>query len=73
MPAHNRLRPYDRDGVENAGRNAVQQYEDEPIEHAEGRALGCAATKHIQLLTKRDYLSLERAPRPEKVEEQPLH
>jgi hypothetical protein len=37
----------------------------------EGRALGCAATQYIQLVPKRDYLSFERTPRPEEVQEDP--
>ena len=41
------------------------------IERSEGRALGCAATQYIQLVPKRDYLSLERTPRPEEVQEDP--
>ena len=41
------------------------------VEGCEGRALGCAATQYIQLVPKRDYLSLERTPRPEEVQEDP--
>ena len=41
------------------------------IERSEGRALGCAATQYIQLVPKRDYLSLERTPRPEEVQQDP--
>ena len=36
-----------------------------------GEALGCAATQYIQLVSKRDYLSLERTPRPEEIQEEP--
>ena len=36
-----------------------------------GEALGCAATQYIQLVSKRDYLSLERTPRPEEIQEDP--
>jgi hypothetical protein len=38
---------------------------------ATGEALGCAATQYIQLVSKRDYLSLERTPRPEEIQEDP--
>jgi hypothetical protein len=36
---------------------------DKAIEGCEGRALGCAATQYIQLVSMRDYLSFERTPR----------
>ena len=32
---------------------------------------GCAATQNVQLVPKRDYLSFERTPRPEEVQEDP--
>src|SRR6188472_397458 len=41
------------------------------IERFEGRALGCAATQYIQLMPQRDYLSFERTPRSEEVQEDP--
>jgi len=36
-----------------------------------GEALGCAATQYIQLVSKRDYLSLVRTPRPVEIQEDP--
>src|SRR5205085_829558 len=50
---------------------AVHQYKDKPIERFERIALGCAATQNVQLVPKRDYLSFERTPRPEEVQEDP--
>ena len=45
--------------------------QDKAIEGCEGRALGCAATQYIQLVAKRYYLSFERTPRSEEVQEDP--
>jgi hypothetical protein len=71
MPAHNRLSPHDCHRIENGRRKPIEQYKDETIEYFEGRALWCAATQYIQLVPKRDYLCLERTPRPEEVQEDP--
>jgi hypothetical protein len=71
MPSHNRLRPNDCHRIKNGRREPISQYEDKAIERSEGRALGRAATQYIQLVLKRDYLSLERAPRSEEVKEDP--
>src|SRR4051794_35957585 len=65
MPADNRLGAHNGNRLENARGKSVKQYEDEAIEPAEGRALGCAPTEYIQLLAKRDYLGLKRPSRPE--------
>src|SRR3954453_3864092 len=72
MPADNRLGAHNGNRLENARGKSVKQYEDEAIEPAEGRALGCAPTEYIQLLANRDSLGLKRPSRPEEVEEHPL-
>src|SRR3954454_17345659 len=72
MPAQNRLRPNNRHCIENGRHEPVQPYKDEAIKHAEGRALGCAPTQHIQPLAKDDDLRLEGSSRPERVEQHPL-
>src|SRR3954451_1997527 len=71
MPSYDRLRPHDSHRIKNGRREPIYQYQDKAIEGCEGRALGCAATQYIQLVPKRDYLSFERTPRPEEVEEDP--
>src|SRR4051794_36078354 len=71
MPSYDRLRPHDCHRIKNGRREPIQQYKDKPIERFEGRALGCAATQNVQLVPKRDYLSFERTPRPEVVQEDP--
>ena len=71
MPSYNRLGPHDCHRLENSRREPIQQYKDKPIERFQGRALGCAATQNVQLVPKRDYLSFERTPRPEEVQEDP--
>src|SRR3954462_7279333 len=50
MPADNRLGSHNGNRLENARCKSVKQYENEAIEPAEGRALGCAPTEYIQLL-----------------------
>jgi hypothetical protein len=71
MPSYDRLGPHDCHRLENSRREPIQQYKDKPIERFQGRALGCAATQNVQLVPKRDYLSFERTPRPEEVQEDP--
>src|SRR4051794_9707712 len=71
MPSYDRLRPHDCHRIKNSRREPIQQYKDKPIERFEGRALGCAATQKVQLVPKRNYLSFERTPRPEEVQEDP--
>src|SRR3954471_1019526 len=71
MPSYNRLRPHDDHRIKNGRREPIQQYKDKAIEGFEGRALGCAATQYVQLVPKRDYLSFQRTPRPEEVQEDP--
>ena len=69
--SYDRLRPHDCHRIKNSRREPIQQYKDKPIERFEGRALGCAATQNVQLVAKRYYLSFERTPRPEEVQEDP--
>src|SRR6476646_2689749 len=71
MPSYDRLGPHDCHRLENSRREPIQQYKDKPIERFQGRALGCAATQYIQLVAKRYYLSFERTPRSEEVQEDP--
>src|SRR3954453_11164127 len=71
MPSYNRLRPHDGHRIKKGGAEPIQKYKDKPIERFEGRPLGCAATQNVQLVPKRDYLSFERTPRPEEVQEDP--
>src|SRR3954451_11222519 len=72
MPADNRLGAHNGNRLENARGKSVKQYEDEAIEPAKGRALGCVPAQYVQLLTKRNDLCLKRPPGPEEVEEHPL-
>ena len=71
MPSYNRLRLHDCHRLKDGRREPIYQYKDKPIERFEGRALGCAATQNVQLVPKRDYLSFERTPRPEEIQEDP--
>jgi hypothetical protein len=71
MPSYDRLRPHDCHRIKNSRREPIQQYQDKAIEGCKGRALRCAATQYIQLVAKRDYLSFERTPRLEEVQENP--
>src|SRR3954447_2632838 len=62
MPADNRLGSHNGNRLENARGKSVKQYENEAIEPAEGRALGCVPAQYVQLLTKRNDLCLKRPP-----------
>ena len=61
MPAHQRLRPDDRDGLEDCRKPAIQLDEEQPIAIRELDATAHLALQHGQLLPERGILRLKSA------------
>jgi hypothetical protein len=61
MPAHQRLRPDDRHGLEDCRKPAIQLDEEQPIAIRELDATAHLALQHGQLLPERDILRLKSA------------
>src|SRR6476469_9511125 len=62
VPAEDSFGLNDRECIENAWCDPIEQHEDQPIAYVERSLFRCAPTQHVQLLAKHDYLRLERAP-----------
>jgi len=61
MPADNRLRLDDHQGVQNSGCNPIESGKQEPIESSEGDPLRCFSSQHIELMAQCHNLCLERS------------
>ena len=80
MPAHQRLRPDDRHGLEDCRKPAIQLDEEQPIAIRELDAAARLALQHGQLLPERGILRLksalgleERKKQVQEQEDQPDH
>jgi hypothetical protein len=65
MPADDRARLGDHQGVQNAGCKPIKARENEPVEIAENKPLRRFSAEHIELVAKHDDLRFERGSRPE--------
>src|ERR1700731_1586261 len=59
MPADDRLRFDDHQGVQNARRNPIEAGKNEAIEVAEGESLRGFSSEHVELVAQRQDLGLE--------------
>ena len=59
MPADDRLRFDDHQGVQNARRNPIEAGKNEAIEVAEGKSLRGFSSEHVELVAQRQDLGLE--------------
>jgi hypothetical protein len=69
VPADNRLRLDDQQGVQNVGRDPIEARKNEPVEIAENKPLWRFSSQHIELVAQRQDLRLERGARPEEPDE----
>ena len=72
MPAEDSFGLNDRECIENAWCDPIEQHEDQPIAYVERSPFRCASTQHIELLAQGQHLRLERGSRPQEIEEHPL-
>jgi hypothetical protein len=70
MPAHQRLGPDDRHGLEDRGKPAIQLDEEQAVAIREVNTTSHLALQHSQLMTERGILCLKPAPRLERRGEQ---
>src|SRR3954451_4827713 len=71
MPAQNRLRLDDREGIQNTRRDPIQAYENQAIEAAQDRPLRRPSVQYIQLMAQGQVLCPKRCSRPEQPDEHP--
>jgi hypothetical protein len=71
MPADNRLRLYDHQGIHNAWRNPIKAGKNETIESGEGNSLRRFPSQHIELVAQRHNLRLKRGSRSEQPDDHP--
>jgi hypothetical protein len=69
MPADDRLRLDDHQGVQNAGYKPIEAGENEPVKIAEDKPLWRFSSQHIELVAQRHNLRLEQGSRPEEPDE----
>jgi hypothetical protein len=65
MPADHGLRPDDLQNVQNAGCQPIQPGKYQTVDAAEGQSLRRFTSQHVELMTKRQDLCLQRRSRPE--------
>src|ERR1700726_4211175 len=65
MPADHGLRPDDLQSVQHAGRQPIQPGKYQTIDAGEGQSLRRFTSQHVELMTKRQNLCLQRRSRPE--------
>src|SRR6266852_8374442 len=65
MPADHRLRLNDRESVQHAGRQPIQPGKSQTVDAGEGWSLRRFTPQHIELMTKRQDLNLQRRSRSE--------
>ena len=61
MPADDRLRLDDHQGVQNTRRESIETGKDKTIESVEGNPLRRVSSQHIKLVAQRHNLRLERS------------
>jgi hypothetical protein len=69
VPAEDSFGLNDRECIENAWCDPIEQHEDQPIAYLERSPFRCASTQHIELLAQGQQLRLERGSRSEQIEE----
>jgi hypothetical protein len=62
MPAHQRLRPDNRHGLEDRGKPAIQLDEEQAIVIREANTASHLTLQHDQLMTQHGILCLKSAP-----------
>jgi hypothetical protein len=65
MPADHGLRPDDLHSVQHAGHQPIQPGKYQTVDAAEGQSLRRFTSQHVELMTKRQDLRLQRRSRPE--------
>src|SRR5271157_102381 len=65
VPAHQRLRPYNLQSVQNPGSQPIEPNKQQPIDAAEGYSLRGFAPQDIELVSKNKDFGFQRSPRPE--------
>src|SRR6202051_5017625 len=65
MPADHGLRPDDLQSVQHAGCQPIQPGKYQTVDAAEGWSLRRFTSQHVELMTKRQDLCLQRRSRPE--------
>src|SRR5580693_719145 len=65
MPADHGLRPDDLQSVENARCQPIQPGKYQTVDAGEGQSLRRFTSQHVELMTKRQDLCLQRRSRPE--------
>src|SRR5229473_4702833 len=65
MPADHRLRLNDRESVQHAGRQPIQPGKYQTVDAGEGSSLRRFTPQHVELMTKRQDLYLQRRSRSE--------
>lgn len=62
MPADHRLRLDNRQGIEGAGRQAIQPHKEQPISAAEDQPFRSFPTQHVELVAQGDDFRLQISP-----------
>ena len=70
VPADNRLRLDDQQGVQNARCKPIKARENEPVEIAENNPLRRFSAQHIKLVAQRHNLCFERSARSEEPDDE---
>src|SRR6187200_1245094 len=71
VPAADSFGLNDRECIENAWCDPIEQHEDQPIAYVERSPFRCASTQHIELLAQGQHLRLARGSRSEQIEQRP--
>jgi hypothetical protein len=69
VPAEDSFGLNDRECIENAWCDPIEQHEDQPIAYVKPSPFRWASTQHIELLAQGQHLRLERGSRSEQIEE----
>src|SRR6185312_495086 len=73
MPADRRLRLNDRESVQHAGRQPIQPGKYQTVDAGEGESLRRFTPQHVEVMTKRQALYLQRGSRPEQSDQHQPH
>jgi hypothetical protein len=65
VPAQQRLRPYNLQGVQHPGSQAINPNKQQPVEAAERYSLRVFAPQHVELMPKDKDFGFQRGPSPE--------
>ena len=65
MPAHQRLRPYNLQGVQHPGSQAIEPNKQQAVDAVEGHSLRRFAPQDIELVPKHKDFGFQRSARPE--------